>query len=159
MIYNIPIYRTKMDDEKNIQLMQIRHAKMDIKDLDNCYEYIDGLAKAFNLDDAAEEYIIIMGYDNMDNMKIFEAGHGSLTSSVNGYRNIITFLMLSGSQRFMMLHNHPNGNINHSEQDIIFTAMLMTIVKPLDIEMDCHIIVTKDKFNDITELEDDIYER
>ena len=51
-----------------------------------------------------------------------------------------------GTTSLILCHNHPSGNINPSEADIVMTTKIINAGKLLEIKILDHIILTNDKY-------------
>lgn len=61
-------------------------------------------------------------------------------------KQVIEIAMKNGAYSILLLHNHPNGNPQPSEQDITITKAVEIPAKVLNIFIFDHIIVTGDKY-------------
>ena len=56
------------------------------------------------------------------------------------------------SKKIILAHNHPSGNVEPSENDILTTNMLYHCCYPFGIEVLDHLIITIDKYGSLEEL-------
>lgn len=114
----------------------------------NYYQLADMLDEIFNLSYLNEEYLYVISMDTNFHIKgIYEAGHGNYSSVQVCSRELFTFLLLSGAEKFVTVHNHPNGNLESSEGDKKWTSTMRLCANILHIEYAEHIIVTEDGVN------------
>ena len=66
---------------------------------------------------------------------------GSLTSSIVHPREVFKVAIENNSANIILLHNHPSGNCEPSNEDIKTTKKLVEAGKILDIEVFDHIII------------------
>ena len=66
---------------------------------------------------------------------------GDLSQSIAFIPNIMKSGILSNAQSFMMLHNHPSGDVTPSQEDIMLTRRVLEAGKILGIGCVDHIIV------------------
>lgn len=100
-----------------------------------------------NLKYRAEEYVYVMGLDTKGNiLGIFELSHGSVDCSIVSVREIFTRLLLCGTSRFIMAHNHPSGDPSPSREDIEVTSRLKSAGEMLQISLVDHIIIGEDHY-------------
>lgn len=114
------------------------------------------LNKLFNLNKAFVEKAFIVCYnDQSDIIGIFNCSIGN-TTSCYFYNNIIgTCLLLSGSSRFAIFHNHTHGNsINPSEGDFNCWKSANQLGELLRIPLIDSIIVNDNKFYLINKMEE-----
>ena len=63
-------------------------------------------------------------------------------------REITSVAMNNNCERIILIHNHPNGNSNPSDEDISFTSKIVINCILNDIEIIDHIIVgSKNQFS------------
>lgn len=109
-------------------------------------EYISYmLDEIYDLSYCNEEYLYVVSMDAMCHIKgIYEAGHGNCNSVPVYSRELFTFLLLSGAERFICVHNHPNGILVASEGDKKWTQTMKLIANILHLEFMDHVIVTEE---------------
>lgn len=61
-------------------------------------------------------------------------------------KQVIEKAMTNGASSILLLHNHPNGNPQASEQDITITKAIEIPARVLNISLYDHIIVAEDKY-------------
>ncbi|HAW59176.1 MAG TPA: hypothetical protein DCX03_09240 [Bacteroidales bacterium] len=61
-------------------------------------------------------------------------------------KQVIERAMKNGASSILLLHNHPNGNPQASEQDITITKAIEIPARVLNISIYDHIIVAEDKY-------------
>lgn len=66
---------------------------------------------------------------------------GSLTATLVHPREVFKAAILSNATGIIIAHNHPSGNIEPSEEDLIVTERLQEVGKLIGIELIDHIIV------------------
>ena len=88
-------------------------------------------------------YIIAL---NSRNYSIAEVSVGSLNASIVHPREVFAEAIKNKAASVVFAHNHPSGDPEPSEDDLLITKRLVESGKILDIEVDDHIIVAKDKF-------------
>jgi len=88
-------------------------------------------------------YIIAL---NSRNHSIAEISVGSLNSSIVHPREVFAEAIKSKAASVIFVHNHPSGDPEPSEDDLILTKKLVESGKILGIEVFDHIVVTKNGF-------------
>ena len=71
---------------------------------------------------------------------------GSLTESVVSPREIILEAVQAAAANIILLHNHPSGNPNPSQEDRNVTSKITGACKYFDVKVLDHIIIGKDSF-------------
>jgi len=88
-------------------------------------------------------YIIAL---NSRNYSIAEVSVGSLNASVVHPREVFAEAIKNKAASVILAHNHPSGDPEPSEDDLLLTKKLVESGKILGIEVFDHIIVAKDSF-------------
>ncbi len=97
------------------------------------------------LKDYHKEHFYIIAL-NSRNHSIAEVSVGSLNASVVHPREVFAEAIKNKAASVVFVHNHPSGDPEPSEDDLVITKKLVESGKILGIEVIDHIIVTKDKF-------------
>lgn len=71
---------------------------------------------------------------------------GTLTSSLVHPREVFKSAVLSNAAQIILVHNHPSGDCEPSEEDKDITQWLVKCGKLLDIPVKDHVIVSRDAF-------------
>ena len=88
-------------------------------------------------------YIIVL---NSRGHSIAEVSVGSLNASVVHPREVFAEAIRNKAASVVFVHNHPSGDPEPSEDDLLLTKKLVESGKILGIEVFDHIIVAKDSF-------------
>jgi len=88
-------------------------------------------------------YIIAL---NSRNYSIAEVSVGSLNASIVHPREVFAEAIKNKAASVVFAHNHPSGDPEPSENDLVLTKKLVESGKILGIEVADHIIITKDNF-------------
>ena len=70
---------------------------------------------------------------------------GNNISIISG-RELFKEALICGSNRVMVVHNHPSGNPEPSIEDIEATELLYSMAKELDIDVVDHLIIGRSRF-------------
>ena len=97
------------------------------------------------LKDYYKEHFYIIAL-NSRNYSIAEVSVGSLNSSVVHPREVFAEAIKNKAASVIFAHNHPSGDPEPSEDDLLLTKKLVESGKILGIEVADHIIVAKDGF-------------
>jgi DNA repair protein RadC len=97
------------------------------------------------LKDYHKEHFYIIAL-NSRNHSIAEVSVGSLNASVVHPREVFAEAIKSKAASVVFAHNHPSGDPEPSEDDLVITKKLVESGKILGIGVVDHIIVAKDKF-------------
>jgi DNA repair protein RadC len=98
------------------------------------------------LDKFEEEiFILIMLTKNNKIIKeqVVAKGQGNIEFNI---RNILLELLNSNAYRYILVHNHPSGVLEPSEDDIISTAIIAKEARKLGVKLLDHIILSKEGY-------------
>lgn len=100
---------------------------------------------------AAEEFVYCFALDRRQRlMGLFEVSHGTVDSSFVSPREIFQKLLLMNATAFVMVHNHPSGDVSESEDDIYATNRIKSASDIMGISLLDHIIIG-DAYNSLKE--------
>lgn len=74
---------------------------------------------------------------------------GTLNESLVHPREVFEGAIKNNAASIIVAHNHPSGDLEPSQADIEITKKLIHAGKILDIKIVSHVIVTKDKWNEL----------
>ncbi len=89
-----------------------------------------------------EEHIILALFDSAGRLiKDIEVARGSVNAAYITPREIFRHALSAGAVSLILLHNHPSGDANPSEEDIAFTKRLDASGKLIGIPVNDHLII------------------
>ncbi len=97
------------------------------------------------LKDYHKEHFYIIALDSR-NHSIVEVSIGSLNASIVHPREVFAEAIKNKAASVIFVHNHPSGDPEPSEGDLVITRKLVEAGKILEIEVVDHIIVTNNNF-------------
>ena len=112
----------------------------ELTDPEKVYRLIKGKLKDYHKE---HFYIIAL---NSRNHSIAEVSVGSLNASVVHPREVFAEAIKNKAASVIFAHNHPSGDPEPSENDLLLTKKLVESGKILGIEVADHIIMAKDSF-------------
>ena len=93
--------------------------------------------------DEAQEVVLVVILNTKNKINaIHRVFTGSLNTSVAHPREIFRSALLNNGARILVYHNHPSGNTEPSEADLIFTKRMEEAGNMLGIDLLDHIIVS-----------------
>lgn len=102
---------------------------------------------------ATNEYFIFIGLDRANNVRnISLLGIGTSSNILIDSKDIIKTAILSASEKVILVHNHPSNNLKPSKEDLHLTNVTNEILKPFNIELIDHIILTEKEYSSILEV-------
>jgi DNA repair protein RadC len=125
----------------------------DFLSYDNIVEFLN---KKLDMNVLTQEfaYVIAFNYHNIP-VGLYELSHGMADECNMNTRDLGIFLLLSGANRFIVAHNHPNGIAEPSVADVIVTGNLHKLANVLDIELIQHFVIGNDGYDCTIYEEDD----
>ncbi len=113
------------------------------------------LNEKFYLNKMNEEYAYVISLNcQMKPLGVFQLSHGNWFQTDIKMRELGIFLLLTGAERFVIAHNHPNGECKPSENDFKITNEMNQFSKLIDIQLIQHYIIGKDDWDGIIYDED-----
>lgn len=99
----------------------------------------------FMADRLSDERVWIIGMDVRHHCRgIFEVSHGSASETMFPIREMIRDLMLIDAASVIVVHNHPSGRPDPSEQDISSTINFSAACRLMGIQLSDHVIIGSD---------------
>ena len=109
--------------------------------VNNSQEVYNVMKPLFAKDDDVEAiYCIFLDAKN-NILAIEKMFSGSITASMVYPREIIKRLIVLKSTSFVMVHNHPSGDTNPSNEDKSITVKIGVAVASIDVSLHDHIII------------------
>lgn len=121
-------------------------------------EEIYDLAVALRMPERAEELIYAVLLDGRFHViGVFEVAHGTTEMCIAGKREIVRAALATGAVQLVLVHNHPSGDPTPSREDIATTREVMEAGKMVQIAVQDHIVVGRDGFASIRELNPNLF--
>ncbi len=93
------------------------------------------------------ERFYVMIFDNTMRMLAFEAlTEGSHSEVEVNVEQLAQVLFRYSGANFILIHNHPGGSPNPSEEDIILTQKIYSVTAPLNKNLIEHLIISKNRY-------------
>jgi DNA repair protein RadC len=104
------------------------------------------------LRDELKEKFIVVCLNSANKVTRFETiSIGSLNSSVVHPREIFKFAIENSSASIILIHNHPSGNLEPSQEDISITKKLVDAGAIINISVLDHLIIAGNSFTSMVE--------
>jgi DNA repair protein RadC len=92
--------------------------------------------------DAAQETFWVVAYDSMRNIRsAVEVARGSYTDVVVNIPTVLTAVLAAGTDRFMVVHNHPNGDPEPSSMDLNLTQKIANAASTCGLFFEDHVVI------------------
>ena len=94
-----------------------------------------------------KEHLWVLALNNHNRITAWELNSlGGIASTVADIRTIFQFLLINGATAFLLIHNHPTGDLTPSMEDLKMTRDIIAGGKLLNICFQDHLIVSPDAF-------------
>lgn len=94
-----------------------------------------------------KEHFVMLSLDARNHLiKISNVSVGTLNANLVHPREIFKEALSQNAASIILAHNHPSGDAEPSEDDLVITKRLVEAGKIMGIEINDHIIVTKNGF-------------
>lgn len=144
-------YITKINENGNTYLFEVgKHAcNSALTFPQKCVDFIN---EAFDAAHLSEEHFYAIATDTKTNpVGVFEVSHGIVDGSFIQPREILIRLLLCGASAAILVHNHPSGCAEPSEDDLETTRHLQEAFSLIGIKLLDHIIIGKDQYCSLRE--------
>jgi len=118
-------------------------------------ELVSFMNKFFHVKDFLVEHGYLLAFSDTGSLKaVIHVSQGNSMGCSAPIREIFIALLLLNSRLFYFVHNHPEGNVYPSKDDINTTNKLVEAAALLGMDFDDHIIIGKDGYYSFKEEED-----
>lgn len=130
------------DDTRDVPFTTVRlHVDRTVK-LDSLSSLVDRL-KDMGLTSSAQEQLWVIALDSLNHIRsVTPVSVGTYHECFVAVPAVLSPVLLSATDRFIMAHNHPNGRPNPTEDDVELTERVAKACDVMDISFDDHLIVT-----------------
>ena len=142
----VTTYTTRIKDNLNVLVKERAfNYKTENSHLDSAEKIAKMMCDVFLLHSCAEEYVYLLSLDaKCKVLGIFEVGHGTVNACLLHTREIMIRNVLCGASAFIVIHNHPSGELSISKEDVSTTKKLYDAGKLMGIELLDHIIIGRE---------------
>lgn len=131
--FNIELVEESQEQYESIEIKDTKVASTEIAAQVN---------KIFRLNRKPEEYLILLCLNTKNYINgIFEISHGNDMSTIAPVANILKRALLTNSNKIIICHNHPSGNLTPSKADYQLTDRLHAAASLIGIQLLDHIII------------------
>lgn len=121
--------------------------KTKIKSANDAYTILRKTLLTQDAIDQDKEHMIVLGLMRNNNIKFIDiVSIGTLTGTLVHPREIFRRAIIHAVSSIIVAHNHPSGNKQPSQEDIVVTKKLREAGKIIEIELTDHIIFTHEEF-------------
>ena len=142
----ITTYTTRIKDNLNVLVKERAfNYKTENSHLDSAEKIAKMMCDVFELHLLAEEYVYLLALDTKCRvLGIFEVGHGTVNACLLHTREIMIRNVLCGASAFIVIHNHPSGELSISKEDVSTTKKLYEAGELMGIHLLDHIIIGRE---------------
>ncbi|MCL2213153.1 MAG: hypothetical protein FWB93_04915 [Oscillospiraceae bacterium] len=98
------------------------------------------------------ERIVLLLFDNaMRLLKTIELDKGSVNSAMIDLRKFVDFIVTANAAACAIAHNHPNGTLIPSEDDLYTTRHIRRLCDQINVRLVEHFLVAEDKWIGLVE--------
>lgn len=140
------LYDTQLENGFPI-LVREQEIKTEIKTIDNQEHIYRLCTEGLQMHKRTEEYAYIIAVNTKGRiLGAFEISHGTVNTTLINPREIFVKLLLLGSVRFFLAHNHPSQIVLPSYEDACITKRLQEAGEIVGIELLDHLIIGEDEY-------------
>ncbi len=105
------------------------------------------LTEVQTIKNALQEHLIFIGLDNGNNVRnISLIGVGNTNCIFIDSKAIVRTALVSGSEKVILVHNHPSQSLKASEQDKHISNITNKLLDLYNIKLQDHIIISGDNY-------------
>ncbi|WP_422358586.1 JAB domain-containing protein [Reichenbachiella sp.] len=105
------------------------------------------IRKVYPVDIEMREAFMCLYLNRANNVQGFAViSIGGLSGTVADPKTIFQHALLCNAAHIIMIHNHPSGNTQPSQQDINLTRKVKSVGEAMDLPVLDHVILTKESF-------------
>ena len=142
----ITTYTTRIKDNLNVLVKERAYNyKTENSHLESADKVVKMMCDVFQIHLRAEEYVYLLSLDTKCKvLGIFEVGHGTVNACLLHTREIMIRNVLCGASAFIVIHNHPSGELSISKEDVSTTKKLYEAGELMGIHLLDHIIIGRE---------------
>ena len=143
----LAIFTTRMNEDNLNVLVKERafNYKTANSHLDSAEKVAKMMFDVFQIHLRAEEFVYLLSLDaKCKVLGIFEVGHGTVNACLLHTREIMIRNVLCGASAFIVIHNHPSGELSISKEDVSTTKKLYEAGELIGIHLLDHIIIGRE---------------
>lgn len=145
---NIKRYIVFRNKKTNHPMLKVKENLEWCSDFTTYDKMVDFLNQVFEMEFLEEEYVYVISFNcQMIPQGVFELSHGSADTSIIKMRELAIFLLLSGTNKFIVAHNHPNGSKDVSVNDINITRKIQEMANFIEVDFLQHFTIGNDGYD------------
>lgn len=113
-------------------------------------DLVDFIMNVLNINNEAQEVVYLLSLNNKNQLVSFtEIARGGLNMCNITQNEIFKNVLLSNSNKFILVHNHPSGDPTPSKNDIEVTKQILKSSNILGIDFLDHLIIGDNEYQSI----------
>ncbi len=125
-----------------LQMVQEHNFNYNSQKITSSKDIVNTINKYEQLEKATEEHIILICLNNKNQIVAYsEVAKGGTNFCNLDIKSIFKTILLSNSSKFILVHNHPSGDIKASERDLKVTKQLEQASQLMNIQFLDHLII------------------
>ena len=140
-------YKTEFNDQRQILLLRedVRWLS-ERQNVRNPEDVVDICRTLLRLDKQTEEQVYCFCLDTKSVIGFFQVSTGNATQAFVDPRVVFCKALLVGATRIVLVHNHPSGDSNPSEEDKLMTTRMAEGGKLLNVILEDSVIIGEHSF-------------
>ena len=141
------LYEYKNVKAENFSVRGIKKRRIGVPEqIDFPEKVVDFFRQYYCLDKMPEEYMYMICFNSASvPVSVFEISHGGIDYTVAPIREIYLKALLSDANNFILIHNHPSGNVKPSANDVKCCRTIVALQDMIGIKMNDFIRVGEDE--------------
>lgn len=144
MIYFYDIVKDKQKKCPKLIMLKKLDMVVDVSNQFNLVRFMNGVLHLKQFDGEHVYLILTNMYNKIT--AVFLMGIGDYKGCKIFTKNIATAILLSGGRKFLLAHNHPDGALELSDDDVMIVNLLKGISVLLETEFINSYVITEDGF-------------
>lgn len=128
------------------QKLTAQHLKEENKPVFTHIDYVIDYCKASLLEADVEEFHILLLDKKLQLIEDKLMQRGSVDQVAFYAREIVKYILQSKATSIILYHNHPSGNCQPSQDDILCTKEIVAALTPMKIKVYDHLIISKSNY-------------
>lgn len=126
------------------ELYIIKRIRFELDRINSFNQVVSLFVNKLRLNYAANENVYMFCYLNDGTpIGICEVSKGGIKSSFCSMNIIGRYILLTGCDKFILIHNHPDNNCKPSGNDLLVTNNVMEVANLLEVNMEEHLIICR----------------
>ncbi len=140
---NVKQYELKVNEDRIPYLHSVGETNLtDRKKWNQPKKIAELIYKVFDASHSLQESVYLACFDNkLQLLGVFEVCRGTADMAPIDNAQLMTRILLCGAQNFAIVHNHPSGVADPSDDDIQVTERVSMAAKLMGLKMIDHIII------------------